>query len=181
MLREVNKEIFVHIQSFAEWKKTSPFKVGFEGTAGVDQGFNPYYRYLHENQEPGMYDMGIGLKMLREYVFEDIRSKLFPELPSRQTCLWVVPMKKAEDIIYWKTQLDVDRQFILLELTGKVFSTDESHLHIRPENFRNIKELEGKAKDYWGAEPGDSVEENLFEGKFKVLEILSETGDIVQK
>ncbi|WP_427036658.1 DUF2441 domain-containing protein [Cytobacillus pseudoceanisediminis] len=181
MLKEVNKEIFIHIQSFAKWKNTSPFTKGTKGIAGIEQGFNPYYKFLYENQDPGMYNMGIGLKMLREFIFEDTRNRYFAELPSRQTCLWVVPVKKVEDILYWKTQLDDEHQFVLLELTGKVFSTNESHLHIGPENFRNIKELKEKAGEYWGSKPGNSVEENLFEGKFEVLEILSDIGDIVSK
>ncbi|WP_416729213.1 DUF2441 domain-containing protein [Fictibacillus sp. JL2B1089] len=39
-------------------------------------------------------------KLAREYVFEEVRADFFPNLPSRQKCLWVMPVNE-EILSYW--------------------------------------------------------------------------------
>ena len=104
---------------------------------------------------------------IREQVFEDIRQKNYPSLPSRQKCLWV---SEYDQIPYWKTMKeDCQRSLLTLELSGELFCADEHWL--TADTFSSVVYSE-RAKHYWTGEMSPAPrKEFLFYGKAIVKEI----------
>ena len=104
---------------------------------------------------------------IREQVFEDIRQKYYPSLPSRQKCLWV---SEYDQIPYWKTMKeDCRRSLLTLELSGELFCVDEHWL--TADTFSSVVYSE-RAKRYWAGEMSPAPrKEFLFYGKAIVKEI----------
>lgn len=104
---------------------------------------------------------------IREQVFEDVREREYPNLPSRQKCLWVTGKEK---IPYWKTIHSSGTQYLLtLELEGDLFCGDDYWLTA---NTFSSEVYEERAKHYWTGEKSSSPnEEYLFCGKATVVAI----------
>jgi len=116
-------------------------------------------------------------KLTREIIYEQVRSQSFSDLPSRKTCLWVLPYDTSSDIITkWKEQLYHDKQvrLLTLQLTGKIHITSEIFLI---NDCASIEEVQNEAADYWKATDINSYDpetiEVLFEGQATVLDISS--------
>ncbi|MBD9987699.1 MULTISPECIES: DUF2441 domain-containing protein [Citrobacter freundii complex] len=110
----------------------------------------------------------------REMVFEKVRSSMFPERPSRQTCTYLLPEK--EDLSLWMNNLnETHSPWSLLRVEplsdAIVFETREGPLHnLRP--TYNDDQMISKAAEYWsGASNGRR--EILVNGGVRVLEIVS--------
>ncbi|WP_425490125.1 DUF2441 domain-containing protein [Dyella telluris] len=106
--------------------------------------------------------------MLREVVFEQVRSVSFPKSPSRTTCLWV--SRSIEDARYWLERIPHSGEKRIYELKledGVIHEAHEGHLS---EESENIQELEGRAFQYWsGARAATGGRELLCGGKLTVL------------
>ena len=104
---------------------------------------------------------------IREQVFEDIRQKHYPELPSRQKCLWVC---ETDQLSYWKTMKEsCQRSLLKLELNGELFCGDDHWL--TADTFSSVVYTE-RAQHYWRGEMSISPrKEFLFYGKAIVKEI----------
>jgi hypothetical protein len=46
---------------------------------------------------------------LRELIWEDVRRREFPHVPSRQRCMWLIP--SLEGVEYWRKRMDVTGDF----------------------------------------------------------------------
>lgn len=108
---------------------------------------------------------------LREYVFEEVRKEVNPELPSRFTGLWVAP---AEDLDFWWHVLTPQETntIIKLKLNGKIFKGNSD---FQPLKTLSIMEMRDYARQYWNSSAGYMPEnryEYLFEGESEVLEVL---------
>lgn len=105
------------------------------------------------------------LKWIQEQVFEDIRRKTFPHLPSRQKCLWICSMV---DLPLWmKIFENSPKKILKIRITGIIHKAD-GHL-IDPDSF-SIKDFENRAKDYWSGNFHYEDEiEYLFIGNLKVV------------
>lgn len=105
---------------------------------------------------------------IREQIFEDVRSKCYPGLPSRQKCLWVC---EKDQLSYWKTMNgDCQRSLLTLELNGSLFCGDDHWL--TADTFSSIAYSE-RAKHYWAGEMSSSPhKEFLFYGTATVKEII---------
>lgn len=104
---------------------------------------------------------------IREQIFEDIRQKHYPTLPSRQKCLWVC---EEEQLSYWKTMTEnCHRSLLTLELNGELFCGDDHFL--TADTFSSVVYSE-RAKHYWNGLMSPSPrKEFLFYGNAIVKEI----------
>lgn len=104
---------------------------------------------------------------IREHVFEYIRKEFYPQLPSRQKCLWLTD---ADQLSYWKTMADNTKRSVLtLELKGDLFCGDDNWL--TADTFSSV-EYENRAKHYWAGEMTESSrKEYLFYGQALVTDI----------
>lgn len=106
---------------------------------------------------------------IREQVFEEVRKEFYPQLPSRQKCLW---LSEEDQLPYWKSIVDNEQGYLLtLELNGKVFCGDEYWL--KADTFSSIEYVD-RAKHYWSGELSSIPrKEYLFHGQGIIKEIIS--------
>lgn len=104
---------------------------------------------------------------IREQVFEDVRRESYPQLPSRQSCLWVC---EAETLAHWKEIAPQLRRSVLtLELEGELFCGDDYWLEI--DTFSAI-EYAKRAHHYWAGEMSEQpCREYLFRGTAVVTHV----------
>jgi hypothetical protein len=111
------------------------------------------------------------LLLVREWIFEEVRKEFFPNLPSRQRCLWVIP-DDEKAIQYWWNEMGKEGKLLKLELTGKIHQTNQQCL---AQTTQSLNEIRMKAFKYWAGASGidSSQDEYLFEGFVKVLESIT--------
>ena len=107
--------------------------------------------------------------LVRELAYEEIRKQYFPNLPSRNNCIWLC---REEQLNYWLNNFkksDVD--IYELMLAHEPFKTRDSLL---PMPFESYSEMKCKAKKYWEYNSDELFfdDEYLYEGKFKILSII---------
>ncbi len=103
-----------------------------------------------------------------ENMFEDYRSKYYPALPSRKSCLFVLPHDKAY-VDRWVTAHHPHDNWtyilLTLNLKGQLFWCDEDHFTKAglplPLVFR-----ESMAKEYWDKSGNDYIDFDIPEGLF---------------
>lgn len=107
--------------------------------------------------------------MRRELVFEEVRRELYPDYPSRYTCLWLLP-HNYEAIEDWWRMFGNKGQILKLNVTGKIHETSEAHLKL---GYFNLKEERERAIKYWDGKPEGKYkyDEFLFEGSITVEEV----------
>lgn len=105
---------------------------------------------------------------VREQIFEAVRQESFPQLPSRQKCLWVC---EEDQIPFWadsKTDKE-PRCLLTLELTGDLFCGDDYWLDA--DTFSSLTYTD-RAHHYWNGELSDEPhKEFLFIGEAVVKSI----------
>ncbi|PFI75787.1 hypothetical protein COI83_29620 [Bacillus cereus] len=109
------------------------------------------------------------LRLTRELIFEEVRKEKFSELPSRHTCLWVIP-DDIEGIKYWLSTLGDATQIVKLNLSGNLHKGSEEFLRLNTGSMTYLRE---QAKKYWSGEGGkeEFKIEYLFKGNATVLEV----------
>ncbi|MEH6990585.1 DUF2441 domain-containing protein [Cytobacillus firmus] len=106
------------------------------------------------------------VKISREVIFEQVRLESFPNLPSREKCLWVIPSDDYDNYSTWAKALE-NGEVLKLSLNGKIHKTYDYHLKI--EHDQNINTIRKNAYKYWSGEPANSPYEILFEGEAQVV------------
>jgi Protein of unknown function (DUF2441) len=108
---------------------------------------------------------------IRELIWEDVRKKEFPHLPSRQRCYWLIP--NIEGVKYWCGRLALEKtefQVIRVRVQGRLHKASEKYL------LGDSEPLEvsiQKARQYWlGVVEESSSEEIIFEGQVTVQEVI---------
>ena len=105
-----------------------------------------------------------------ELVFEDIRRREFPHLPSRQRCVWLIPDRGG--VKYWLRRMDVGGQFQVLRVRvqGRLHAASESYLVT--DSF-SLEEMIRRARQYWlGIVEEAGTKEIIFEGRMRVKEVM---------
>lgn len=136
--------------------------------------FNPYFKTIENSATRPRCDVSQNdimihyAKMLREYVFEDVRHSCHPHYPSRFRCLWFA--KTLEDAKYWLDRIPHDGVKVILEVSPvgevKLFEAHEGHL---TNNLENSAEIRDRALKYWNGEIATNGKiEVLGEGAFEV-------------
>lgn len=109
--------------------------------------------------------------LVGELIWEDVRQREFPGLPSRQRCVWLVP--DLEAVRYWLERLGPGAsaaQVVRVRCAGRVHVASESHL---VGDSVPIEEAALRARRYWRGElPDTGREEIIFEGRLTVLQVL---------
>jgi len=109
--------------------------------------------------------------LLREMIYEEVRKAHFPQLPSRQTGMWVIPNEK-ESLKMAMQELKSPRAKIFeLSLTGKIHRVHPRLLELT--SFAPIV-LRETAYCYWLGNRGeDSAEDEIiFEGLVQVKKVI---------
>lgn len=111
--------------------------------------------------------------LVREWIFEEVRMEFFPNLPSRQRCLWVIPEDNNSIQYWWNTmkKSETSCRILKLELTGKIYRTNQQYLQ---GTTNSLDILRMNAFKYWAGASGNSSAEDeyLFEGFVKVLDVV---------
>lgn len=115
---------------------------------------------------------GKSSEVLKEYVFEDARRRLFDAKPSRWRCIFAVPAASSEDeavnTLRAMNLLSGGKNLVLLELLGDRIHYGDSRLLNCNANY--VVEIERFAQQYWAAE--GTPDELLYEGPFRVERIV---------
>ncbi|MCK4661235.1 MAG: DUF2441 domain-containing protein [Bacteroidales bacterium] len=114
------------------------------------------------------------LKWIQEEIFEKVRLEKFPDLPSRQKCLWICSL---DDLPKWlKIFKGSENKILKIRVTGKIHKTDG--LLIDSDTYF-INEFEKRAIDYWTGkiEHKDEIE-FLFHGDLEVLNVYDSVNEI---
>jgi hypothetical protein len=168
---------YYHIHTKAEHNEGYPPLQ--TGTAlKIGSILNPYYSRIQNSAtrtSPGITTADISRYysvMLREVVFENLRLREYPVLPSRTTCLWV--SKSLEDARYWFNRIPFEGDKKILEIevhNGSAHEAWEGHLTNFPEN---IIETQERARKYWsGRRANDGRSEVLVAGDIKIMRTLA--------
>lgn len=110
---------------------------------------------------------------LREVIWEDVRRREFPHLPSRQRCVWLIPSQ--DGVKFWLRRMSVyerglDFRVVRVQGQGRLHKASESYLLGDSEPM--IETIE-KARQYWQGVVGEAeTEEITFEGRMHVLEVM---------
>jgi hypothetical protein len=190
----IKEKKFYHIQSVTDWRKTPLLKIGDVIECGVE--INPFVGFLYnpsvysesfnaaenvkhafESQSNLNFPANVTYyfacaaqhhqKTLREVIFESVRANHYPELPSRTSCLWVIPTDDKENLQQWLDIIGGNGELLEVELTGKVHKGNEFFLKMG--TFKNIEDYYSHAHNYWQSTHADSAYEYLFEGTCKIV------------
>jgi uncharacterized protein DUF2441 len=112
---------------------------------------------------------------LREVIWEDVRKTEFPDRPSRQKCIWLVPNRNG--LRYWLDQMGVhvrglDWQVLRVRVQGRLHKANQDFLIGDNMGMRHMVE---EARNFWrGVDVGEEAEraEILFEGRMRVEQIM---------
>lgn len=110
---------------------------------------------------------------LKEYIFEDIRSREFNGKPSRRKCMFLIPHEVDIDLYGKRLGFDLSQKSIVeIEVSdpSKIHCADLQSLDC---NSLSHEEKEDLARKYWvGVNTMDLNTEVLYEGEFAVTKIL---------
>jgi len=109
------------------------------------------------------------LMLIREFVFEEVRREQFPDLPSRQKCIWV--METPESVVYWAGKMDIPKRLLKVRLAGEGHRASNDCL---ASDTLSLKEFRTNAVNYWSGEQSSSSpqHETLFEGSVYVARVV---------
>lgn len=105
--------------------------------------------------------------LIRELGLEQIRNKYYPNLPTRQKCIWLC---RNNQIDYWKKRINDDNiKIFKIKIFNKPSRFNEARLPLPSDSYSEILK---KAKDYWtyNNEFEDEKDEYLYIGKITILE-----------
>lgn len=111
------------------------------------------------------------LMLNREIIFEEVRASSFPDLPSRQRCIWLIPDSPDAVTYWWRAIGNPDAKIFRVEGTGKTHWASQSHLEMKSSSLNVLRQ---RAFRYWaGLTERTSLEDEiLFEGFIKITEEL---------
>lgn len=103
------------------------------------------------------------LRLIREYVFEEVRRQTFPEHPSRHRCIWLVPNEEGALHYWWKVLGIENSRVFQVRATGKVHRASQKNLSL---GTFSLQEWRQNAFKYWaGVQERNTIEDEvLFEG-----------------
>ena len=111
------------------------------------------------------------VKLIGELLWEQVRKEEFPDLPSRQRCIFL--NEDRSRVPYWIERLDCPSrcQVLRIHATGRFHRADERLLI---GDGYTLAQAWDRARAYWRGQVQDGLgNEILFEGKITVLEIIA--------
>ena len=124
--------------------------------------------------------LGDYIMFARETIFEEVRLKHFPQLPSRKRCLWLITPSNNQENIFgkWIAELAKNKeplQILKLKCSGKIHYANSSYLDTFVGGFNKFREMAFKYWSGFNSEPTSPETECLFEGFVTVEEIVKST------
>ncbi|MBU1011366.1 MAG: DUF2441 domain-containing protein [Bacteroidetes bacterium] len=106
------------------------------------------------------------IQFQQETIFEFIRKEINPQLPSRQSCIWIT--ETIEDLRKWSDMFKCPT-ILKLKLNGKIHKTSGKFIDIIQN--RDLYTARLNATEYWRGKYNDRDEiEFLFEGNFEIVD-----------
>ena len=110
------------------------------------------------------------LTAVREMTFEEIRRQQFSALPSRYTCIFLIPDDEESVRFWWndlRTQGEGKRRIYEVSATGIAHRASQTLLGQL--ETRSVEEWEKMAVGYWSNQPQATDDEILFEGELRII------------
>ena len=105
-------------------------------------------------------------EVLKEYVFEDVRSSEFAGRPSRRRCMFLFDAVLDPNLYATTLQLRAENLFEVEVLSGALHRARYTDLAC---NLSKVAEIEERARSYWKHRPEPALEtEILFEGQCRM-------------
>lgn len=115
-------------------------------------------------------------ELLKEYIFEEVRERVFTSLPSRKRCMFLYkPIPNFNYKEYAQNMgFDISKYNLYeIELVDNNHKIHKAEMSLLNCNLSNHDELVKRAKKYWqGTEKYGLDTEILFEGSFKINNVL---------
>ncbi|MGH8280467.1 MAG: DUF2441 domain-containing protein [Gammaproteobacteria bacterium] len=114
----------------------------------------------------------LATRMVRELVLENVRRQMYPDLPSRSSCIWLIP-EDERALRFWLDNMRGGHK--------KVFRVQASgELHRAPQqpvmgDTISLTEWRRRALDYWNGVDAESFDDELtLRGEVRVVEEVPE-------
>ena len=110
----------------------------------------------------------LSTRMVRELVLEDVRRQMYPDLPSRSSCIWLIP-EDPRAVRFWLENMRGDHKKVF-----RVRATGE--MHRAPQQLVmgdtiSLVEWHKRALDYWNGVDMESYDDEITcSGEIEVLE-----------
>lgn len=175
-MKQVTNKIFYHIQKIKPNINPSLQK-GLTYISGKER--NPFIS-IYDNADLSKSPDRLTeyLLYIRESLFEEVRQQYFPQCPSRQKSIWLIPHNE-NSLSFWKealrvNELNIPYQVLELVCSGNIFYGNEKYLKTSPElTFNNYRQY---AFNYWNGSDTNLKEnidvECIFSGYFTVKEVI---------
>ena len=163
-------KVYYHLKKVSTDEK--PLDVGQELNIGDKYNdFFMYYDHLPANLTIDNLVNEFSI-FTRELLLENVRISSYPEMPSREKCIWLIPNDDllVQRIIYWTKEFKEDCRIFKVSCTGNVHMADSLFIQKYQGCFSDIVE---NAHKYWqGVIEGENKlsSEILFTGHLMVLE-----------
>ena len=115
----------------------------------------------------------LATRMVRELIFEDVRRQMFTALPSRMSCIWLIP-EDPRSVRFWLDNMRGDfKKVYRVNATGEMHRATQQ---IVMGDTISMSEWRKRAVDYWsGAGSESHDDEILLNGDIEVLEEMPAT------
>jgi Protein of unknown function (DUF2441) len=115
----------------------------------------------------------LSTRMVRELVLEEIRRQMYPDLPSRANCIWLIP-EDERAVRFWLENMRGDHKKVF-----RVRATGEMHRapqQVVMGDTISLMEWRKRALDYWNGVDMESYDDEITcTGEIEVLEELPST------
>lgn len=110
----------------------------------------------------------LATRIIRELIFEDVRRQMYINLPSRTSCIWLIP-EDPRAVRFWLDNVRGDyKKVYRVNATGELHRAQQQ---IVMGDTISMGEWRKRAVDYWnGAESENYDDELVFAGNIEVLE-----------
>lgn len=112
------------------------------------------------------------IRNTRELMFEQVRLEKYASLPSRKTCIWLIP-NDQESLDYWQENLPRgnNRKIFRVRTNGVFHRTSQQWVQGGTFSLSNWRE---RAHNYWkGTGAGNIDDEILFAGELEIIDEIS--------
>lgn len=110
----------------------------------------------------------LATRVVRELIFEDVRRQMFASLPSRATCVWLIP-ESEKAVRFWLDNMRGENKKVFrVNATGELHRATQQ---IVVGDTISISEWRKRALDYWnGADTESYDDELILNGDIEILE-----------
>ena len=172
-------EINLDKSHYTEWDKSYYWRQKLKGhwLKSIDDKLRRMFRNILDKED--VVQLGKHYKysteLLKEYIFEEVRANFYPNIPSRKKCMFLfdpeINISKYVALMNFNIEKYNLVEIETAEENSKILRVNMDLLNC---NLKYYDEIIAIAHEYWkGASEISLNTEILFEGEFKILQILS--------